>query len=162
MNTFSKLTPAQIHIRWTIRRDIPKVLTIESASFEFPWDEDTWIRVLRQRNNTGMVAEVNDRVVGSMVYELHRNQLHLLNFAVHPDFRRRGVGLAMVRKLVNKLSPERRNRIMLEIRETNLQALAFFKAQGFRAVSILRDFYEDTTEDAYLMQYRYSQEAVKA
>jgi len=45
---------------------------------------------------------------------------------------------------------------MLEIRETNLSAQLFFRALGFRAVSVLRDFYEDTPEDAYLMQYRYS------
>ena len=44
---------------------------------------------------------------------------------------------------------------MLEVRETNLDAQLFFRAQGFRAVNVLRDFYEDTTEDAYLMQYRY-------
>jgi ribosomal-protein-alanine N-acetyltransferase len=44
---------------------------------------------------------------------------------------------------------------MLEIRETNLSAQLFFRDLGFRAISLLRDFYEDTTEDAYLMQYRY-------
>jgi ribosomal-protein-alanine N-acetyltransferase len=46
---------------------------------------------------------------------------------------------------------------MLEIRETNLPAQLFFRDIGFRAISLLRDFYEDTTEDAYLMQYRYVQ-----
>jgi [ribosomal protein S18]-alanine N-acetyltransferase len=80
----------------------------------------------------------------------------VLNFAVHPKYRRRGIGGQMLHKLVSKLSPDRRNRIMLEVRETNLGAQLFFKAQSFRAVSVLRDFYEDTTEDAYLMQYRYS------
>ena len=45
---------------------------------------------------------------------------------------------------------------MLEVRETNLPAQLFFRAHGFRAVSVLRDFYEDTAEDAYLMQYRHS------
>jgi ribosomal-protein-alanine N-acetyltransferase len=44
---------------------------------------------------------------------------------------------------------------VLEVRETNLAAQLFFRESGFRAVSLLRDFYEDTTEDAYLMQYRY-------
>ena len=44
---------------------------------------------------------------------------------------------------------------MLEVRETNLDAQLFFKQIGFRAVSVLRDFYDDSDEDAYLMQYRY-------
>ncbi len=61
----------------------------------------------------------------------------------------------MLAKLTAKLSLHRRTRILLEVRETNLAAQLFFRHQGFRAVSVLRDFYDDTTEDAYLMQYRY-------
>ena len=144
-----------VHIRWMIRRDMPEVLAIEREAFEFPWCEDDFIRCLRQRNCIGMVAEYHERVVGFMIYELHKNRLHILNFAVHDQVRRRGIGTQMVRKLVSKLSPQRRNRIMLEIRETNLSAQLFFRDLGFRAISLLRDFYEDTTEDAYLMQYRY-------
>nr|WP_145087202.1 ribosomal protein S18-alanine N-acetyltransferase [Aureliella helgolandensis] len=138
-----------------IRRDMPSVLAIEEASFEFPWSEDEFIRCLRQRNCIGMVAERDDQVVGFMIYELHKNRLHLLNFAVNPLMRRNAIGHAMVEKLRSKLSMDRRNRIMLEVRETNLDAQLFFKGVGFRAISVLRDFYEDTTEDAYLMQLRY-------
>jgi ribosomal-protein-alanine N-acetyltransferase len=64
------------------------------------------------------------------------------------------IGTAMVEKLIGKLSGDRRNRIVLEVRETNLDAQLFFKNLGFRAISVLRDFYTDTTEDAYLMQFR--------
>jgi [ribosomal protein S18]-alanine N-acetyltransferase len=145
-----------VHIRWMIRRDMPEVLAIENRSFEFPWSEDDFIRCLRQRNCIGMVAEYDERVVGFMIYELHKNRLHILNFAVRPEFRRQGIGRSMIRKLVGKLSQQRRNRIMLEIRETNLDAQLFFRHAGFRAISVLRDFYDDTTEDAYLMQYRYN------
>ncbi len=154
-------TQAPVHIRWMIRRDMAEVLQIEDRSFEFSWSEEDFIRCLRQRNCIGMIAEHSERVVGFMIYELHRNRLHVLNFAVHPDFRRRQVGSQMIRKLVSKLSPQRRSRIMLEVRETNLDAQLFFRNLGFRAVSLLRDFYEDTTEDAYLMQFRYTAAAVE-
>ena len=150
-----------VHIRWMIRRDMPEVLDIEKSSFEFPWSEEDFIRCLRQRNCIGMVAEYDERVVGFMIYELHKNQLHVLNFSVRPDARRRGVGQQMINKLVGKLSQQRRNRIVLEIRETNLAAQLFFRNSEFRAVSVLRDYYDDTTEDAYVMQYRYKEE-VKA
>jgi ribosomal-protein-alanine N-acetyltransferase len=141
------------HIRWMIRRDMPEVLDIENRSFEFAWTEEDFVRHLRQRNCIGMVAEHDERVVGFMIYELHKNRLHILNFAVHSDFRRRGVASGMIRKLVGKLSPQRRNRITLEIRETNLAAQLFFREAGFRAISVLREFYEDSPEDAYLFQY---------
>ena len=145
----------RIHIRWMIRRDMPDILEIERTGFEFPWSEDEFVRCLRQRNCIGMVAEHQERVVGFMIYELHRNRLNVLNFAVHPDFRRRGVGAQMVGKLANKLIHQRRTRILLQVRETNLDAQLFFRSAGFRAISVLRDYYEDTTEDAYLMEYRY-------
>ena len=144
-----------VHIRWMIRRDMQEVLDIENCSFEFSWTEEDFVRCLRQRNCIGMVAEHDERVVGFMIYELHKNRLHILNFAVHSEFRRRGVATGMIRKLVGKLSPQRRNRILLEIRETNLAAQLFFREAGFRAISVLREFYEDSPEDAYLMQYRY-------
>ncbi len=102
-----------------------------------------------------MVAEHEDRVIGFMIYELHRTRLHLLNFAVAREHRRRRAGGQMLTKLLGKLSAQRRTRIVLEVRETNLPAQLFFRSMGFRAVSVLRDYYDDTTEDAYLMQYRY-------
>jgi ribosomal-protein-alanine N-acetyltransferase len=151
----AKQQQQRVQIRWMIRRDMAEVLETEAEGFEFPWCEDDFIRCLRQRNCIGMVAELDDRVVGFMIYELHKTRLHLLNFAVAKSCRRHGVGAQMLAKLMAKLSGQRRTRILLEVRETNLAAQLFFRKLGFRAVSVLRDFYEDTTEDAYLMQYRY-------
>jgi ribosomal-protein-alanine N-acetyltransferase len=150
-----------VHIRWMIRRDMPEVLDIEKQAFEFPWSEDDFIRCLRQRNCIGMVAEFEERVVGFMIYELHKTRLHVLNFAVHREMRRRGIGGSMIHKLISKLSYQRRNRILLEVRETNLAAQLFFRNASFRAISVLKDFYEDTTEDAYLMQYVYQPAAAE-
>ena len=129
------------------------MLEIERESFEFPWFEEDFIRCLRQRNCIGMVAEHDERVVGFMIYELHKTRLHILNFAVAPDVRRRRVGTQMIEKLIGKLSSQRRTRISLEVRETNLAAQLFFRASGFKATSVLREFYDDSPEDAYLMQY---------
>ena len=142
------------YIRWMIRRDMPEVLQIEQASFEFAWTDKDFLHCLRQRNRIGMVAEQGERVVGFMIYELHKTKLHILNFAVHPNCRRLGVGAQMVAKLIRKLSSHRRINIALEVRETNLMAQLFFRSQGFRAVRVLRAYYEDSGEDAFLMQYK--------
>jgi [ribosomal protein S18]-alanine N-acetyltransferase len=144
----------RVHIRWMIRRDMPEVLHTEQESFEFAWTEEDFLRCLRQRNCIGMVAEQGERVVGFMIYELHKNKLHILNFAVHPSYRRAGVGHQMVAKLISKLSSHRRTRITLEVRETNLTAQLFFRSQEFKAMRVLRTFYEDSGEDAYLLQYK--------
>ena len=146
----------RVHIRWMIRRDMPEVLQIEQGSFEFAWTEEDFLRCLRQRNCIGMVAEQGEKVVGFMIYELHKAKLHILNFAVNPGWRRHGVGGQMVAKLISKLSSHRRTRITLEVRETNLPAQLFFSKQGFRAVRVLRSYYEDSGEDAFVMQYQFA------
>ncbi len=144
----------RVHIRWMIRRDMPEVLQAEQESFDYAWTEEDFLRCLRQRNCIGMVAEQGEKVVGFMIYELHKNKLHILNFAVGPQCRRLGVGAQMTAKLISKLSSHRRTRITLEVRETNLAAQLFFRTQGFRAVRVLRSFYDDSGEDAFLMQYK--------
>ena len=151
------------HIRWMIRCDMPEVIEIESQCFgSFAWDEEDFLRALRQRNCIGMVAEHKEAVVGYMVYELHKTQLHLINFAVLPEHHRKRVGAAMVVKLADKLSPNRRVRISCEIRESNLAAQLFFRSQGFAAVSIMRGFYTDPPcdDDAYLFEFRLGKAAV--
>src|SRR5207237_9607645 len=107
-------------------------------------------------NGIGMVAGQNEKVVCFMIYELHKAKLHILNFAVNPGYRRSAVGAQMVQKLISKLSSHRRTRITLEVRETNLGAQLFFSKQGFKAVRVLRNYYEDSGEDAFLMQYRFA------
>jgi ribosomal-protein-alanine N-acetyltransferase len=149
----------RVHIRWMIRRDMPEVLQTEQLSFEYPWTEEDFLRCLRQRNCIGMVAEQGEKVVGFMIYELHKSKLHILNFAVHPSWRRMAVGCQMVSKLVSKLSSHRRTRITLEVRETNLPAQLFFRKQEFRAIRVLRAYYEDSGEDAFLMQYRFADDS---
>jgi ribosomal-protein-alanine N-acetyltransferase len=89
-----------------------------------------------------------------MIYELHKAKLRVLNFATAPDAQRQGVGKQMIRRLVDKLSQQRRSEIMVEVRETNLDAQFFFRSQAFKAVCVLRSHYDDTYEDAYVMQYR--------
>ncbi|MDR1964651.1 MAG: ribosomal protein S18-alanine N-acetyltransferase [Planctomycetaceae bacterium] len=144
----------KVYVRWMVRRDFPEVLAIEQSCFEFPWREEDFIHCLRQRNCIGMVAEYEGRVVGFMIYEVPKNRIHLLNIATSPEFRRRGVAGQMIQKLVSKLANQRRSRIVLEVRETNLPALVFFRALGFRATVVIKNFYEDMNEDAYVLQYR--------
>ncbi len=149
-------TELKIQIRWLIRRDMHDVLTIERSCNDHPWTEEDFLSCLRQRNCIGMVAECDHRIVGFMIYELHKSKLRVLNFASAPDVQRQGVGSQMIRRLVDKLSQQRRSEIMVEVRETNLDAQFFFRSQGFKAVCVLRSHYDDTYEDAYLMQYRLS------
>lgn len=141
------------HVRWMIRRDLPDVLGVEAVSFASPWSEDEFLGTLRQRNCIPMVAECGDRVVGFMVYELHKARLEVLNFAVGPEHRRRDIGSQMVRKLKSKLSTHRRRQVTATVRETNAAALGFFRGHGFLATKLLRGHYDDTGEDGIRLAF---------
>lgn len=154
MNAADKPDQMKLYVRWMIRRDMPEVLAIETSVFQFPWNEDHFVRCLRPRNCIAMVADEDGRIVGYMLYELHKTRLHVLNLAVHPDHWRRGIGRAMVERLKGKLSYQRRARLVLDVRETNLAAQKFFRAMGFRAVNLLKGYYDVVSEDAILFAYR--------
>lgn len=143
---------ARVSIVWMGRSDLESVLQIEQLGFGTAWNEDDFLRFLRQRNCIGMVANHGEKVVGFMIYELLKSKLHVAKFAVHPAWRRLGVGRQMVAKLRSKLHSHRRNRIVLDIPERNLVAQKFFRSQGFEATQTLQDYDDDG--DAYRMVLR--------
>jgi [ribosomal protein S18]-alanine N-acetyltransferase len=164
MNELPCRPETPIDIRWPIPQDFPAILATEAACFDDPWCEAELRAVLRRHDCFGLVAtrrppgagqyELDDPLVGFVAFRNRPRCLEVLDLAVHPDHRRRGVGRRMVAKLVGRLSPRRRTRIVLHVRDGNLPAQLFFRATGFRAVATLRGHYETTGEDAYLMQYR--------
>lgn len=144
-----------IYTRWMIAIDIQDVLEIERLCYgDRGWSREDFMFNLRRSNCIGMVALDECEIVrGFMLYELLKSELHLLNFAVDPEYQRRGVGTAMARRLGEKLTAQRRTRIHVEVREYNVTAQLFFRAMGFRATETLRHWYEESDEDAYRMVY---------
>ncbi len=151
----------QAHIRWMERRDLPDVFYIEDASFALPRGEEGLRRLLvGQDNYVGLVAEYKKRVVGFVIYELRKKRLYIVDLAVHPEFRQRGVGRQLVqeRQLIEEIGRKWRcTKIRINVRETNLGAQFFFAANSFKAIRVIREYFQDTGEDAYLFQYRVKQ-----
>lgn len=142
-------------IRWMVQRDLAEVLRIEWASFADPDHEEALVRRLRQPNCIGMVAEDRrGQIVGFMLYESFISRIHLLKIAVSPLERRQGVGRQMLKALAAKLIPQQRHRVLLKIRETNIDAQLFFRRHGYRCISTLKNYYKNSADDAYVMQYR--------
>lgn len=138
-------------VRWMIRKDHREVVNIDELSHELGWAEEDFVRLLRERNIIGMVAERGEQIVGFMLYALHPNRLEVLRFAVHPDLRFQGIGSRMVGKLIGKLAPQRRNKILLDVDERCLGEQLFLKRRGFRAVDVLSCGEFDT----YRFEYKF-------
>lgn len=149
-------TANAVSTTWMLKRHLAEVMRIEQASFEFCWEEDDFCNCLRQQHVTGRISEFQETVRGFVIYENQKTSLHILNFAVHPSFRRQSVGRQMVEMLIERIRKARRTSITLEVRESNLRAQLFFQRLGFIATKVLRGHYEDTVEDAYVMKYELS------
>lgn len=139
------------HIRWLIRADMNKVLEIEKQSYASPYNEEDFLKDLRERSTIGMAAEINEQVIAYMIYEMKKNRFNLKKLAVHPDYRRQDVGSQMVNKLVNKLDPYCRNRVIIDIEERNVTAQLFLSSLGFKAIRVLWNHFDD--QDAYKMVF---------
>lgn len=139
--------------RWMIRRDLPEAMAIEHSSQTHPWLENDFLVMLRQRRTIGMVCEHDSRVLGYIVYTCHRKQVLIDNLAVHPDHRREGVGRVMVGRLIGKLECQRRNQIMVNVRESDLATQLFLQRLGFLAFHIYYGYFVDNDEAAYEMVY---------
>lgn len=145
-----------------IRKDIPTVADIEIASFQYPWSQNDLVEYLRQSRSIGKVVEVDDRIAGYVVYDMLPRAISIATLAVAPQFRRRGVGRAMIRSLLNYVNAQqsfsqstgKRDRITALVRETSLESQLFLKAVGFRAVSVIKSPYEQTDEDGYWFELR--------
>lgn len=142
------------HVCWMIRRDMPDVMAIEQASHAFPWSEERIVKTLRGRNAIGMVAVIGECAQGFMIYELNRTCITLLDLAVEPAWRQRGIGTALINKLKDKLARGRRSQLVVSVRESNLGAQLFLKACGLKAAIVIRADYEDTGEDSYVFWYQ--------
>lgn len=141
-----------LRMRWMIRSDIAEVLEIAGVT-GYPLTYWSLDGLMRRRNVIGIVAlDLHRRVVGFALYDLRPDRLHVLRLGVGPYVRRQGVGRAMVAALAAKLLGQRR-RIVVRIREHDAPALAFFRAQGFRGVTVDRGYYPETGEDAYRLEF---------
>ena len=139
-----------------LRRDIPEVLAIDADVFPCPRGEDDFVCALRQRNCIGWVYTINEIVAGYAVYELHKHRLHLLTLAVRRDQWRRGIGSAIVKRLKDKLSPQRRKALICDVADYNLPAHLFLRSCGFVCEGVHTAAWaeEDEDVDAYRFAYR--------
>lgn len=143
-------------IRWMIKRDFPSVVEIERSSFDCPWKEGDFVKCLNQKNIIGMTAEIDDQVVGYVIYGLQKTSMEIMNLAVAEKFRRMGVATHILDRIKSKLNLNRRTQIQIAVADYNLHGHMLLKSAGFKAVGISEQHFENddgSTIDAYLFAY---------
>ncbi|MBI3609056.1 MAG: ribosomal protein S18-alanine N-acetyltransferase [Nitrospirae bacterium] len=134
-------------------RDLDEVLAIERTSFSNPWTEGMFLAELRENPFAQFLITVRDgAIIGYAGGWLIVDELHLLNLAVHPDFRRRGVADQLVDRLF-RCGGGRITKASLEVRRSNGAAIALYERFGFHSVGVRPRYYMDPSEDALVMEW---------
>lgn len=123
--------------RWMeYERNLADMLVIESESFRHPWSEEFFLSsLIKGRFVQGKVVEVNGKTVGFIIFETFKNTIQILNLAVKPEYRRKGIGEELVKEVQKDLGSKGKDRIVVELNETNDAALELFGKRSFKAVS---------------------------
>jgi len=134
--------------------DLPGVLEIEQASFSNPWSREAFLASLDRGDVAAYVYAPGRRVLAYLVMNFDGMEAHIMNLAVHPEYRRRGMAQECLR-FAERIARRREvSRIALEVEESNLAAQLCYKKAGYRGVRVLRNFYAETDEDGYRMVRR--------
>jgi len=123
--------------------DLAQVVEIERASFNAPKDES----IFRHDENKYLVARNGGRIVGYIGLEKIAGETHIINMAVDPEHRKRGIGKQLIEKILND-----KDVFFLEVRVSNSAAQRLYEKYGFKNVGIRKNYYSDNGEDAYIMR----------
>lgn len=141
-------------IREMTAEDIPPVMEIERLCFITPWTEGMFISQLRFREQAiNLVLVEEGIVVGYAAAWIAYDEIHLLSIAVAPAARRRGLGGEILGAVMDRGMARCADRVILEVREGNAAARAFYRVHGFVDIGMRRRYYSDTDEDAIIMEY---------
>jgi [ribosomal protein S18]-alanine N-acetyltransferase len=145
-----------VRIRDATYNDLPRVLDIERLSFAQPWSVNSFRRELSLSFSRLMLAMIeNDgdggAIAGYLCRWLVAGESHILNVAVHPGFRRHGVGTALMAEAVDEARSRHVQLIILEVRRSNLEARKLYRKFGFEERRLRRNYY-GPGEDALVME----------
>jgi len=149
--------------RFSIRRiqpaDLGAVLPIEAASFKHPWSREMFLRELEHdwscilvcTETGGVEPAPADPVLGFLIYWLVHDEIHILNVAVAPAQRRRGIARRLLQEAERRAQAAEIALITLEVRKGDAGARALYRQLDYKEVGIRKNYYSEEGEDAVVM-----------
>lgn len=123
-------------------------------SFSSPWSEAAFYQELHKYYALSKVAILQDKIIGYLCVNLIFEEGHILNLAVHPDFRRQGIATRLMEELLKASKRENCSVFFLEVRGSNTEAKMFYERLGFKIAGVRKDYYVSPVEDASIMVLR--------
>jgi ribosomal-protein-alanine N-acetyltransferase len=145
--------PPRAAFRRLVLRDLAAIETIERASYPTPWSRSMFAGELAKPSSIclGAFDQESDALMGYMIISRYVDAWHVMNIAVAPEHRRKGVATALLDRLIELTGGEGRRGYTLEVRVSNEGAIRLYEQMGFKGRGIRRGYYTDNREDALIM-----------
>lgn len=140
-------------IRSATGADLPALGAMERRCFPDPWSDQGLADALAPPHGFGLVAESARGVVGYVLVREVGGSGEILNLAVAPELRRRGVGRALLQAALGGLAERGAGEVFLEVRDSNLAARELYQREGFQVVGVRRGYYRSPSEDALVLRW---------
>jgi ribosomal-protein-alanine N-acetyltransferase len=141
-----------VELRRLESRDLDVVEAIERDSYPTPWSRAMFDAELRKPSSLAIGAFTDEaELVGYAFVSRYVDAWHVMNVAVAPSYRRRGIASALLERLFDVTSSDPRRGYTLEVRVSNTGAITLYESLGFEARGIRRGYYTDNHEDALIM-----------
>jgi ribosomal-protein-alanine N-acetyltransferase len=143
-----------IELRRLTLADLGDIERIERSAYPTPWSRSMFAGELAKPSSISLGAVDADEefvLVGYLIISRYVDAWHVMNVAVDPDYRRRGVATTMLDELFRLTEGDGRRGYTLEVRVSNASAIALYERVGFHATGIRRGYYTDNREDALVM-----------
>ena len=130
---------------------VAQVAALEKLCFSDPWSENSVASELENELSLWLVAEEGETVLGYVGSQTVLDETDMMNVAVHPDHRRRGVAAALITELVSRLKMRGSRCLKLEARASNAPAIALYETLGFTQLGLRKNYYRNPKEDALIL-----------
>ena len=131
---------------------VPQVAALEKCCFSDPWSEKSVASELDNPLSLWLVAEDEGILTGYVGSQTVLGETDMMNIAVHPDHRRRGIAQALVAALVENLTNGGSHSLTLEVRASNEGAKALYEKLGFARIGLRKNYYRNPREDALILR----------
>lgn len=132
--------------------DVSAIAELEKICFSDPWSENSIASEVENPLAYWLVAEVDGVVAGYVGSQTVLDAADMMNLAVSPDYRRQGVGQALVNALVEHLRQNKVIALLLEVRVSNAPAITLYERMGFEQVGRRPKYYHNPREDALILR----------
>jgi ribosomal-protein-alanine N-acetyltransferase len=145
------MTAVALHIRALDLADLSAVERLEQRAYPTPWSRSMFASELAKPTSICLGAFEGDELAGYVITSRYVDAWHVMNVAVDPDLRRRGVATALLERLFELTRGDERRGYTLEVRVSNDGAIHLYERLGFDARGLRRGYYTDNREDALIM-----------